>query len=297
MSPSAPNAPRWVGLDVGGTHVRVATRRGDAAAGATAEHALPGGYDAFLAAATGWIGVDAAGVGVGLPGRVAGGRAVWVPNVPWLDGRALADDLAQRTGTPVTIANDAQCALLAEVRSGAARGGADTALVAVGTGIGGAIARGGRIVAGTHGTAGAFGWLPARPTGPHDRAPDGARGPWERLASGSALQRRAEAAGVDASHLRTPSDPAARAFLEAWLDDVARGLAGVASALDPQRVLLSGGVAELLAHHLPELRKRVREAASPVAADVEVLVAAHGPAAGALGATFLAAEGKGAFLP
>jgi glucokinase/fructokinase len=297
MSRSAPDAPRWVGLDVGGTHVRVATRQGDAATGAPAEHALPAGYDAFLDAATGWVGANAAGVGVGLPGRVAGRRAVWVPNVPWLDGHALADDLAARVGAPVTLANDAQCALLAELRGGAARDGADTALVAIGTGIGGAVARDGRIVAGAHGTAGAFGWLPAAPANAHDLAPDGARGPWERLASGSALQRRAAAAGVDPTRLRAPADPAARAFLEAWLNDVARGLAGVASTLDPQRVLLSGGVAELLAHHLPELRRRVREAASPVAADVEVRVAAHGPAAGALGATFLAAEGEGAFLP
>jgi predicted NBD/HSP70 family sugar kinase len=297
MSGSGFDAPRWVGLDVGGTRVRAAARHGDAAPGAPAVHDLPEGYETFMDAATAWIGTDAAGVGVGLPGRVAGGRAVWVPNVPWLDGRDLAADLSERCGAPVTLANDAQCALLAELRSGAATDGADTALVSIGTGIGGAIARGGRIVAGAHGTAGAFGWLPAAPASPQDLAPDGARGAWERLASGSALQRRATAAGVDPTRLDAPPDAAARAFLEAWLDDVARGLAGVASAFDPHRILLSGGVADLLGAHVREVRRRVLDAASPVAADVELLVAHHGPAAGALGATFLAAEGKGAFLP
>ena len=311
-----PRGSRQVGLDVGGTHVRVAARTSGRAPGSVTVHDLPPDYASFLAAASAWIGDDASAVGVGVPGRVAAGTVDWVPNIPYLDGRELAPDLARRTGASVTLANDAQCALLGELRSGAAQDGRNVVLVAIGTGIGGAVAWSGRIVRGAHGTAGAFGWLPARSAHAHDDAATdagapndgvtgaatepteahGGLGPWERLASGTALSRRLDAAGLDRTTLAEP-DAVASALLSRYLDDLATGLAGIASTFDPHRILLSGGVADLLARHLDDLQSRMRRRASPVAHDVELRIARHGSAAGAIGAAHLAAEGEGAFLP
>lgn len=289
---------RLVGLDVGGTHVRVA----DEAGGPVATNALPTDYPAFLDAAEAWIGAGAAAVGIGLPGQVLHDRPVWVPNVPWLDDRDLAGELGRRTGAPVTLANDAQCALLAELHDGAARAAADVILVAIGTGIGGAIARGGRLVRGAHGTAGAFGWLPAPPPALVDAASSTRdrerpqQGAWELRASGSALRRRVETAGLAPDDLRPPVTDAARTLLDAYLNDVAVGLGALASVLDPARVLLSGGVAELLAPRLAELELRMRAHASPVVAGTTLHLADHRAAAGARGAVRLAALGEGAFL-
>jgi predicted NBD/HSP70 family sugar kinase len=289
---------RPVGLDVGGTHVRVA----DAATGPVQTYDLPADYAAFLDAATTWIGDAATTVGVGLPGQVLDKRPVWVPNVPWLDGRDLAGDLGRRVGAPVVLANDGQCALLAELHDGAAREAADVILVAIGTGIGGAVAHGGRLVRGAHGTAGAFGWLPAPPPAVDDGASsrrDAGRpqqGAWERRASGSALRRRVAAAGLTPDDVRDVRTDAARALLDAYLNDVAIGLGALASLLDPESVLLSGGVAELLAPRLAELEERMRAHASPVAAGTTLRLADHGAAAGARGAVRLATLGEGAFL-
>lgn len=289
---------RRVGVDVGGTHVRVA----DAGTGPIETYDLPADYATFLDAAATWTGDDATAVGVGLPGQVLENRPVWVPNVPWLDGRDLAGDLGRRVGAPVVLANDGQCALLAELHDGAARELADVILVAIGTGIGGAVAHGGRLVRGAHGTAGAFGWLPAPPPAVDDGASslrDAGRpqqGAWERRASGSALRRRVEAEGLAPDDLRPARTGAARALLDAYLNDVAIGLGALASLLDPESVLLSGGVAELLAPHLADLEARMRAHASPVAAGTTLRIADHGAAAGARGALRLAELGEGAFL-
>jgi len=303
---------RYVGLDVGGTHVRVVTRVGDEAPGAAAVHALPVDYRAFLDAASIWIGKGATAVGIGLPGRVFDRKVEWVPNIPYLDDQNLADDLVARCDAPVTLANDAQCALLGELRTGAARHNTNVVLVSIGTGIGGAVAWSGRIVRGAHGTTGAFGWLPVacadRPahavpdpgaaTGPSPGAPyPNAHGPWERLASGSALRRRIEAAALAKDALHHPQDARAAALLDAYLDDLAAGLAGIASAFDPHRIVLSGGVADLLEPHLATLRAKTRALASPVVHDLDLRVAERGSAAGAIGATYLATEAEGAFLP
>jgi predicted NBD/HSP70 family sugar kinase len=293
---------RFVGLDVGGTHVRVAKALEAGVQSDVATHTLPAAYDAFVDAAAAWFGPEVEAVGVGLPGHVRENRPVWIPNVPWLDGRDLAGDLAHRSGARVTLANDGQCALLAELHDGAARDVGDVILVAIGTGIGGAVARGGRLVRGAHGTAGAFGWLPAPPPaadarrGASERGERPQHGAWERRASGSALRQRIESAGLGADALRTGLGDDARTLLDAYLDDVAVGLAALASIFDPARVLLSGGVAELLASRLDDLEARMRRYASPVEADTTLRIADHGAAAGARGALRLAILGEGAFL-
>jgi predicted NBD/HSP70 family sugar kinase len=104
--------------------------------------------------------------------------------LPFLDGKDLAADLSERLGADVIVSNDAQLALLGEIWCGAAQNRQSAVLISVGTGVGGAIMMGGKIIRGIHGSAGAFGWLNLDWREPSD--PN--HGYVERHASGSALE-------------------------------------------------------------------------------------------------------------
>ncbi|WP_418605622.1 ROK family protein [Georgenia sp. SUBG003] len=122
-------------------------------------------------------------VAVGLPGWTTSTVPRWVPNLPFLDGVPLAESVGERLGASCTLLNDAQATLLAERSEGVLRGRRSAVLVALGTGIGGAVLLEGRIVRGHHGCAGSFGWLPVSA-----EAPDPHHGGWEQAASGAALE-------------------------------------------------------------------------------------------------------------
>jgi predicted NBD/HSP70 family sugar kinase len=334
--PRPPLRPRYVGVDVGGTNVRVAVWSGaDASPALASAAALPGGLGSLVELVAAAAAPPVTAVAVGVPGRVAGGVAAWVPNVPYLEGRDVAGELSARLRAPVALANDGHMALLGEARFGAARGVRDALLVTVGTGIGGAIMRSGRLVRGANGTAGSFGWLscgtppqsaaddasPARraedaatasaPAEAPRRAADDASppaaeppqvGPWEATASGLALERRA-------SRLRRPvgahelvaaaaaGDREAAAVIDGFVAEFGAGLASLASLFDPQVIVVSGGVADLVAELLPRLRAVYAATASPSVRDTPVRVAELGRAAGAFGAAVYAKEGDEVYLP
>lgn len=271
-----------LGVDVGGTSVRVCSERGSVSTAA-----VPGGYDDLLETVTRMAprGLLNAVV-VGLPGATSPAAPRWVPALPWLDGRPLAADLGARLGgAPVTLANDAQLALLAEVREGVAQGARDAVLVSVGTGVGGAIMSGGRIIRGAHGTAGAFGWLPA--AGIEATADHGAL---ELAAAGTALDRLAGSnlTGRDLIAAACSGDSAARAAVDGWAGALGNGIAALASILDPDLVIIAGGLCEAFDAYAEPLRAAVRRAGSPDARAVAVVPAGLGAHAGALGALFAA---------
>jgi predicted NBD/HSP70 family sugar kinase len=214
-----------------------------------------------------------------------------VPNLPYLDGRPLAADLAGRAGAArVELGNDAQLALLGEAREGAARGCRSAVLVTVGTGIGGAVMAGGRIVRGARGSAGAFGWLPAA-----GAAATADRGAFELAASGRALDRLAGGGRgardlVDAARA---GEPAARAAVEAYGRVLGTGVAALASILDPEVVLVGGGLSEAMDVLAGPVAAAVAASASPNGRQVPVRAAALGPAAGAVGAVHAARHRQG----
>lgn len=276
-----------LGVDVGGTSLRVSPRRGEVSAGRT-----PDSYDGLLDAIAAlappgpWQ-----RVAVGLPGATGAAVPRWVPALPFLDGRPLAADLAARLdAASVTLANDAQLALLAEARGGAARGARDAVLVSVGTGIGGAIMLGGRIVRGANGTAGSFGWLPSAGV-----EADADHGPLERAASGTALDRLA-GPGRTGRHLVAAAragEESARAALHTWASALGTGIAALAAILDPGVVVLSGGLCEAFDAYAEPLRAALRRAGSPDARAVPVVPAVLGIHAGVTGALLAAAhDGK-----
>jgi glucokinase len=205
-------------------------------------------------------------VGIGAAGWIDAGRDVirFAPHLAWRD-EPLRDEVATAVDLPVVVENDANAAAWAEYRFGAGEGaGGSMLLVTVGTGIGGGLVLDGRLVRGAHGYAGEPGHQVAVPDGLMCSC--GRRGCLERYASGSALVRYAQAGAADdpagaGGLLELAGDPelitgaqvttAARAG-----DKVARdafdqvgwwlgiGLADLVQMLDPELIVVGGGVAE-----------------------------------------------------
>ncbi|MCX5494621.1 ROK family protein [Kaistia dalseonensis] len=231
-----------------------------------------------------------AGIGITIPGLVEGTVSRWVPNLPYLDGIDLAG-LLRPAGAPVAAGNDAQIALLAEATVGAAQGLDDAILLAIGTGIGSSVLAGGRIVRGAHGGACSFGWAVADVT---DRGGD--RSGWlERQAAGRALDARAEAVGlangaalIDAAR---SGDATARAAIDAAGTALGTALAGAVALLDPQAILLAGGVSETIDVLGPPLLESLRRHVPPHLRTISIRPGLFGPRAGLVGAAVAAGHG------
>jgi len=195
-------------------------------------------------------------VGIGIPGVIspASGR-VKNANSVWLNGQAFDRDLAEALDRPVRIENDANCFALSEAADGAAAGAHVVFGVILGTGVGGGLVVGGRLVQGRNRIAGEWGhnplpWPDADET-PGPRCWCGKQGCHEAWLSGPGLaadhQRRTGApvqAEIVIERMRG-GDHAARATFEAWLDRLARGLAQVVNIVDPDVIVLGGGLSSI----------------------------------------------------
>jgi glucokinase len=257
------------------------------------------------------LGLDAssgpAPVGVGAPGMVdRRGRLCFAPNLPQAHGVDWTELIGARLpGRFVLIENDANFAVLAEHRLGAARAYRHVVMVTLGTGIGGGIVIDGRVEVGSAGFAGEIGHMVVDPAGPP--CPCGRRGCWERYASGAGLGLAAREAalagrldgvvrlaggdpenvrGEDVSAAAAAGDPAARRVIEEVGRWVGFGLANLAAVLDPECFVLGGGLVRAGDLLLDAARAAFRELVEggdrrPLAA---VVPAALGERAGAVGA-------------
>lgn len=231
-----------------------------------------------------------AGVGVIVPGIAAAGGVVWAPNL-WGDFDApLGAYLASRSSAPVLIESDRAGYVLGEQWLGAARGARDVVFVAVGTGIGVGVLAGGALLRGAGGIAGAAGWM-ALTT---EFKPEYARvGCWEAEAAGPALARKAgRASAEEAVAAARAGDARARAAVA----DVARwlglGVANLVSLLNPELVVLGGGLMNAGDLFLDAVRQTVLACAQPRSARMaRVELTRLGSHAGLLGAARLALEG------
>lgn len=314
-----------VGVDVGGTKVLAVLADAEGAVLAEARRSTPGATDApgvVVADSVAEVLADleaAAGrdlgdltVGVGVPGMLSfDGVVAFSPNLPSTSGADLPKVLAARlAGRHCVVTNDADAAAVAEHRLGAAREVDDFVLVTLGTGIGGGIVSGGRLLRGSAGFAGEIGHVVVDPSGP--RCPCGKRGCWERYASGAGVARLAREAAVagrlgalarsvgdpeavrgeDVTHAAAAGDREALAVLEEvgwWL---ALGLANLAAILDPSCFVLGGGLSEASAMLLPPTRRHLVGLLEggerrPL---ITVVAAELGSHAGAIGAALLAAD-------
>jgi glucokinase len=231
---------------------------------------------------------EIAGVGVIVPGIYdpRTGRA-WAPNLWGPDEVALRDALAGELQAPVTIDSDRCGYVLGEQWLGAARGARDAVFLAVGTGIGAGILADGRLVRGTGGVAGAVGWLPIDPRW---QARYGEVGCFEAEAAGPALARRGRAATAEDVVERARSgDPTALHAVAETVEALAMGIAGLVSALNPEVVVLGGGVMQARDLFLEPIRAAVPRWAQPFAArQCRIEPTALGEDAGVLGAARLA---------
>jgi len=305
--------PAYVGVDVGGTKVLAVRVDDSGAVEAAATRSMPGRSAASDELETAVVATvrEVAGerapraVGVAAAGLVdaAGERFLFGAHLPWRDApvrRRLEQRLAGAdwaVGGPaprVVLDNDANCAAHAELVAGAAHGVDAALLVTIGTGIGGALVLGGRVVRGAHGLAGEFGHMQVVPDGLACEC--GLRGCWEQYCSGRALERVTRVAlgrhldGPEVTALAEAGDEVARqafASVGTWLGV---GVAGLVSAFDPELVVVGGGVSAvgelLLAPARAALADSLQGTAHrPVPA---LLPAALGPEAGAVGAALLA---------
>lgn len=236
-------------------------------------------------------------VGVGIPGTISAKTGlVKNANSTWLIGKPFDKDLSRAVGREVRCANDANCLAVSEATDGAGAGKHVVFAVILGTGCGGGIAVDGRVHSGSNGVAGEWGhstlpWM--RPEEyPGQPCYCGRNGCIETWISGTGLEADYKRATGDT--LKGPEiiarsgagEPAAVAALDRFEDRLTRGLAGVINLLDPDVIVLGGGVSQI-----PRLYKnvpgRLKEYVFGKEADTPVLPAKHGDSSGVRGAAWL----------
>lgn len=229
-------------------------------------------------------------VGIGIPGTLAPGGTVLSANTTWLSGKPFKSDLERHLGRPVAMDNDANCFTLAETRVGAAKGYGMVFGIIMGTGCGGGICINGRLHSGRHGIAGEWGHLIQDPSG--EKCFCGNRGCIDTKLTGPALVRAFLALTgkpLKAQEIETlyrAGDPDAVRVFERFLDDFGRAVGGLISILDPDAIVLGGGLS-----NIPELYtegvRRIRRYAFHPEVTTPILKNKLGDSAGVFGAAWL----------
>jgi fructokinase len=293
-----------IGIDLGGTKIeglgldgqgrelfrlRVPTPRGDYAGTVTAIADVV----ATIESETGCRG----SVGVGIPGTiVASTGLVKNANSLWLNARPLQQDLSTALQREVRCANDANCLAVSEATDGAARGLGVVFAVILGTGCGGGVALNGRVHSGRNGLAGEWGHMPlpwmSAAEAPGPLCYCGHYGCMETWVSGTGMA--AEFARVTGRTLRGEDivaaaegeDAEAAAALDRLEDRIARGLAVIVDVLDPDAIVIGGGVSRVERMY-PGIQRRLGGLCFGGGAETPVLRALHGDSSGVRGAAWL----------
>ena len=293
-----------IGIDLGGTKIEAIALDDDGGTLLRQRIASPReDYDATLEAVVSLVRkiekdlADVGTIGVGIPGTISPASGlVKNANSTWLIGRPLAEDLTTRLGRPIRFANDANCFAVSEATDGAGAGAAVVFGVIVGTGTGGGIVVRGQLTAGPNGIAGEWGHNPLPWPGP-DEWPGppcycGRRGCIETFLSGPGLARdyREPGAGnvsaLDIAARAEKGEPQALACLDRYEDRMARALASVINVLDPDVIVLGGGLS-----NVDRLYQAVPRRWGPFVfsdrVDTRLVRAAHGDSSGVRGAAWL----------
>jgi fructokinase len=293
-----------IGIDLGGTKIEGAALDRDGRVHARQRIPTPAAnYRGTVAAIADLVAriedevQSRASVGIGIPGAASPQtRLIKNANSTWLIGRPLQADLEAALGRPVRLANDANCFALSEATDGAAAGCESVFGVILGTGVGGGLALGGRILVGANAIAGEWGHNPL-PWPQPDELPGppcycGRHGCIETFLSGPALatdHRRHGGAEIDAPAIAAGAaagDPLCAASLERHAERLARSLAHVINILDPDAIVLGGGLCALasLYERVPQLWGRYVFSDRCV---TRLLPPVHGDSSGVRGAAWL----------
>lgn len=298
-----------IGIDLGGTKIEAVGL--DLHGAARVRHRIPtprGDYDGTIRALADLArsietGLQStATVGVGIPGTIVRSTGlVKNANSVWLNGRPLAQDLSYALGREVRVANDANCFAVSEAWDGAAAGKNVVFGVIVGTGCGGGLVFHNQLHAGNNGLAGEWGhnplpWATAAEL-PGPACYCGKHGCLETWISGTGLMRdfnTHESRSVGAPPLTGPEivalsesgDPHAIAAMDRLEDRMARSLAEIMNILDPDAIVLGGGLSQIprLYQTLPA---RIQPYTFGGADKILILSPLHGDASGVRGAAWL----------
>ena len=290
-----------IGIDFGGTKIEIAALGHDGGVLLRRRIANPGVYEAALAAMVTLVHESErelgglASVGVGIPGAVSPESGlVKNANSTWLNGRPFARDLSTAMDRVVRVENDANCFALSEAVDGAAAGKHVVFGIILGTGVGGGIIVAERVLAGPHHIAGEWGHIPL-PWPRLDEFPMpscfcGNQGCIERFLCGSALASDCDGPGArDASSIprrAAAGEVQAAAALDRHADRLARCLAMAINFLDPDAIVIGGGLSNMthLYDKVPELA--ARHVISP-RLTTPILRNLHGDSSGVRGAAWL----------
>jgi len=278
-----------IGFDIGGTKIAAIALDDEGSEIARHRVPVPRAYDGVVKAIENTVallspdGGKPQSVGICMPGVItANGELNRVVNLPWLEGKPLVGDLKSSIGCDVRIANDANCFALSEATDGAAARAGVVFGVILGTGVGGGIVVDHRVVVGTNAGAGEWGHNPLpwreQEDGTEVECACGRMGCIETWLNGRALTRiYEEEGGTHAEALEigrrfAAGDAAAVRALTRYRSLLARALAGVVNFLDPDVIVLGGGLSALPSlydmvppeigkwSHYPNLRTRLVQA-------------------------------------
>jgi len=293
-----------IGIDLGGTKIEGVALARDGSERARIRIPAPkGDYDASIAALAdlvseleGQTGAESS-VGVGMPGSISPVTGlVQNANSVWLNGRPLKRDFEMRLGREVRFANDANCFAVSEATDGAGAGAASVFGVILGTGCGGGVVVKGAIVDGPRGIGGEWGHNPLP-----WMQPDEYPGPLCWCGRPSCMETWISGTGLAADHARVAGetltaeeivdnaargDAGAQATLDRHADRLARGLAHVVNLIDPEVIVLGGGLSNLphLYSEVPALMERWVFADAP---RITIRPPRWGDASGVRGAAWL----------
>lgn len=243
-------------------------------------------------------GLDRPGrIGIGTPGRADGAEGIISnSNTVCLNGMPLLRDLQEVLRMEVMIENDANCFVMAESMLGAGRDemerpGTTAFGIIMGTGVGGGIVCDGRLLRGAHGIAGEWGHNPV--PGEYDACYCGRRGCVETVISGPALERYYTAISGRKLTLKeivaaTCRDTAARKTIDRLVASFGTALAAVINILDPDLVIIGGGVGNIRHLYSPEARQAIASKVFNRSFDIPLLPPLLGDSAGVFGAALLA---------
>ena len=284
-----------LGIDLGGSKTEIVALDG-AREALRRRIATPRDYDATLQALAGLVresGVEAS-VGIAIPGTETPAGTIKNANSTWLNGRPLRADLERATGRKICLANDANCFALSEATDGAGAGAAVVFGVIAGTGVGGGIVIDGKVKGGAHGVGGEWGHIPLPGMNAAELAEApacycGKRGCLEVWCSGPGVAaefERATGRKSTADQIAASDGTDERAAMARHADRLARGLATVCNIIDPDVIVLGGGLSNIasLYEALPPL---VEKYGFTYGAPPRIVKNRHGDSSGVRGAAWL----------
>jgi fructokinase len=294
-----------IGVDFGGTKIEAAALDEGGAIFARVRRPNPGGYDAALgtlkelvAEVEAKAGRTVPRIGIGAPGSVSPVSGLMRnANSTWMNGRPFAQDLAAALGKDVRLTNDANCLAVSEAAPDGAGAGARVVFAGIlGTGCGGGLAIDGAVVDGANGVAGEWGHTPLPWPRPEEYPGPacwcGRHGCLELWISGTGLRQDYEvhagtrSPGEEIIRRARGGDATATAALDRYVDRLARALAVVVDIVDPDAIVLGGGMSntdELYAR-LPPL---IEKYAFTDTFTTPIRKALHGDSSGVRGAAWL----------